>query len=180
MDGLLKIEANAIKELKLNKYFKFERDRLKSRFFAFTNYPVINDVDLPLNEGIKLINLDFISRYHRMQGDNVLFPIGYNNFDLSIIDSASRLGHHIASFTDEYLPRYQKQIERMEISNNPDKIFKYSNKECQRFIQTIFIRLYQQGYIKRKIDYIVCDHEKIYQKNEIEILGIAIGNKIYK
>ena len=56
--SILRIVGSDIKyleELKQNKYFKLERDRLKSRFFAFTNYPIINDVNLSLSEVRSLI-----------------------------------------------------------------------------------------------------------------------------
>ena len=177
MDDLIKVEKNKIQDAKVNHYNLLERDRLKSRFFAFTNYPIINNVNLSFLEAQRLIAMDFIVRFERLMGKNVLFPMGFNNFDLSIIENSGKLGHQIAYFTQNYLPTYQKQINCLEVSYNHERTFKYSNKNFQKLIQDIFTKLYQLGLIVRKVDYLVYDKKQVYQKHQYYELNGEFYNK---
>ena len=113
---LSKIEANQIEKAHKSGMYKVERDRLKSRYFIYLNYPKINYHGLNLNEAKRFVYGDFIARYQRLIGRNVLFSIGYNNLDSSIYKYSSTFDKPLYNFCASQFVTYQKQLKLMWIT----------------------------------------------------------------
>lgn len=166
---LPKVEALQIEAAHKQRFYRVERDRLKSRYFIYLNYPKINYHGLNLSEAKKYVYADFIARYERLIGRNVLFSIGYNNLDSSIYHSFNKLDKPLYNFCASQFTLYQKELRLLDISFDEEKEILFSNEEYIKFVQEVFLFLFDKGLISLKNDYLVCDKKRIYQKGEYYI-----------
>lgn len=172
---LPKVEALQIEAAHKQRFYRVERDRLKSRYFIYLNYPKINYHGLNLSEAKKYVYADFVARYERLIGRNVLFSIGYNNLDSSIYHSFNKLDKPLYNFCASQFTLYQKELKLLDISFDEEKEILFSNEEYIKFVQEVFLFLFDKGLISLKNDYLVCDEKRIYQKGEYYIKN----NKYY-
>ena len=107
---LPKIEAYQIEKAHKEKLYRIERDRLKPRSFIFTNYPKTNYYGLNVSDAKEYVYIDFVARFERLLGRNVLFSLGYNNIDSSILNISSNLDKPLASFVAGGFNIYQKDF----------------------------------------------------------------------
>ena len=163
---LPKIEALQIEKAHKNRLYRVERDRLKSRYFIYLNYPKVNYYGLNLAEAKKYVYADFIARYQRLIGRNVLFSIGYNNTDSSIFHSISKLDKPLYSFCAGGFLVYQKELRLLDISFDEEKELLFSSEEYIKFIQQVFLFLYEKNLISLKHGIVIFDEQKVYQKGE--------------
>ena len=166
---LPKVEALQIEAAHKQRFYRVERDRLKSRYFIYLNYPKINYHGLNLSEAKKYVYADFVARYERLIGRNVLFSIGYNNLDSSIYHSFNKLDKPLYNFCASQFTLYQKELRLLDISFDEEKEILFSNEEYIKFVQEVFLFLFDKGLISLKNDYVVCDEKRIYQKGEYYI-----------
>lgn len=166
---LPKVEALQIEAAHKQRFYRVERDRLKSRYFIYLNYPKINYHGLNLSEAKKYVYADFVARYERLIGRNVLFSIGYNNLDSSIYHSFNKLDKPLYNFCASQFTLYQKELKLLDISFDEEKEILFSNEEYIKFVQEVFLFLFDKGLISLKNDYLVCDEKRIYQKGEYYI-----------
>ena len=172
---LPKVEALQIEAAYKQRFYRVERDRLKSRYFIYLNYPKINYHGLNLSEAKKYVYADFVARYERLIGRNVLFSIGYNNLDSSIYHSFNKLDKPLYNFCASQFTLYQKELKLLDISFDEEKEILFSNEEYIKFVQEVFLFLFDKGLISLKNDFVVCDEKRIYQKGEYYIKN----NKYY-
>lgn len=172
---LPKVEALQIEAAHKQRFYRVERDRLKSRYFIYLNYPKINYHGLNLSEAKKYVYADFVARYERLIGRNVLFSIGYNNLDSSIYHSFNKLDKPLYNFCASQFTLYQKELKLLDISFDEEKEILFSNEEYIKFVQEVFLFLFDKGLISLKNDFVVCDEKRIYQKGEYYIKN----NKYY-
>ena len=163
---LPKVEALQIEAAHKQRFYRVERDRLKSRYFIYLNYPKINYHGLNLSEAKKYVYADFVARYERLIGRNVLFSIGYNNLDSSIYHSFNKLDKPLYNFCASQFTLYQKELKLLDISFDEEKEILFSNEEYIKFVQEVFLFLFDKGLISLKNDYVVCDEKRIYQTCE--------------
>lgn len=166
---LPKVEALQIEAAHKQRFYRVERDRLKSRYFIYLNYPKINYHGLNLSEAKKYVYADFVARYERLIGRNVLFSIGYNNLDSSIYHSFNKLDKPLYNFCASQFTLYQKELKLLDISFDEEKEILFSNEEYIKFVQEVFLFLFDKGLISLKNDCVVCDEKRIYQKGEYYI-----------
>lgn len=166
---LPKVEALQIESAHKQRFYRVERDRLKSRYFIYLNYPKINYHGLNLSEAKKYVYADFVARYERLIGRNVLFSIGYNNLDSSIYHSFNKLDKPLYNFCASQFTLYQKELKLLDISFDEEKEILFSNEEYIKFVQEVFLFLFDKGLISLKNDFVVCDEKRIYQKGEYYI-----------
>lgn len=163
---LPKIEASQIENAHKERVYRVERDRLKSRYFIYLNYPKINYHGLNLSEAQKYIYADFVARYQRLVGRNVLFSIGYNNIDSSIYHSSSKFDKPLYSYVSSTYKTYQKELKLLDISFDSEKEILFSHEEYVKYIQQIFLFLYEKEIITLKHGNVVYSDKKIYQKGQ--------------
>lgn len=163
---LKKVELEQLNKALSNRLYRIERDRLKPRNFIYVDYPICNYYGLNLNEAKEYIFADFIARYKRLKGKNVLFSIGYNNISSSILNITSFLDKPLNSFEASGFLSYQKELKLLEISIDEEKEICFNSEEYITFVQKIFQFLYEKKIINLKNGLVVYDDEKIYQKGE--------------
>ena len=163
---LAKIEAHQIEKAHKNRLYRVERDRLKSRCFIYLNYPKINYHGLNISEAKRYVYADFIARFERLIGRNVLFSIGYNNLDSSIYLNANKLDKPLYNYCASQYALYQKELKLLDISFDEEKEILFSSEEFVKYVQQIFLFFYEKKLISYKKGYVVSDDKKIYQLGE--------------
>lgn len=163
---LPKVEASQIEKAHKNRLYRVERDRLKSRCFIYLNYSKINYHGLNISEAKRYVYADFIARFERLIGRNVLFSIGYNNIDSSIYNNQNRLDKPIYNYCASQYALYQKELKLLDISFDEEKEILFSSEEFIKYIQQIFLFLYDKNLISYKKGLVVSDSIRVYQKGE--------------
>ena len=163
---LVKIESEQIANAHKNRIYRVERDRLKPRHFIYLNYPVINYHGLNLSDAQKYVFADFVARYERLNGRNVLFSIGYNNTDSSIYKNTAKLGKPIYNYCASEFTAYQKELRLLDISFDEEKEIIYNSEEYIEYVQHVFLFLFEKEVIKLNHGLVVYDENKVYQVGE--------------
>lgn len=164
--NLPEIESIQIERAHKDRMYRVERDRLKTRYFIYLNYPKINYHGLNLSEAKKYVYADFVARYERLVGRNVLFSIGYNNNDSSIYNSSAKFDKPLYSYVASTFQIYQKELKLLDISFDSEKEILFSSEEYIKYVQDVFLYLYEKDIISLKHGNIVYSDKKIYQNGE--------------
>ena len=91
---------------------------------------------------------DIMSRMKRMQGYNVLHPMGYDSFGLPAEQYAVNTGHHPNGFTQKNIETFSKQLRELGFDYDWSKMISTSDPEFYKWTQWIFKKLYEAGYAK--------------------------------
>ncbi len=122
------------------------RDFSKPKFYALDMFPYPSGVGLHAGHPEGYTATDIISRMKRMQGYNVLHPMGYDSFGLPAEQYAVSTGHHPEGFTKENIGTFSRQLKELGFDYDWDKMIATSDPEFYRWTQWIFKQLYLDGY----------------------------------
>lgn len=131
-----------------NKTFKAENVSEKPKYYALDMFPYPSGAGLHVGHPLGYIASDIISRYKRLQGYNVLHPMGFDSFGLPAEQYALQTGQHPAITTDENLTRYKEQLANIGFSYDWDREIRTSSPEYYKWTQWIFIQLFNSYYNK--------------------------------
>ena len=159
---LKKIELEQIERDHKNRIYKIERDRLKMRYFIYLDYPLCDYYGLNVSQAKRYVYADFIARFQRLKGRNVLFSMGYNNITSTILNIASKLDKPLSSFTASGFLEYQKELKLLEVGFDEEKEIIMNNEEYVSFVQKFYQFLFEKKLITLKNGLVVFDDDKIY------------------
>ena len=132
-----------------NKTFKTdEKDYSKPKFYALDMFPYPSGVGLHAGHPEGYTATDVVSRMKRMQGFNVLHPMGYDSFGLPAEQYAIQTGNHPAKFTEKNIKTFEMQLKSLGFSYDWDRKISTSDPEFYKWTQWIFIKLFEDGYAK--------------------------------
>ena len=144
-----KIEKKWQKYWEDNKTFKTDiRDFSKPKFYALDMFPYPSGVGLHAGHPEGYTATDIISRMKRMQGYNVLHPMGYDSFGLPAEQYAVQTGNHPAGFTSKNIETFSKQLKELGFDYDWDRCIATSDPKYYKWTQWIFKNLYNDGYAK--------------------------------
>ena len=133
-----------------NKTFKVDTwDFTKPKYYALDMFPYPSGVGLHAGHPEGYTATDIVSRMKRMQGYNVLHPMGYDSFGLPAEQYAIQTGNHPAKFTEENIETFQGQLKRLGFSYDWDRVISTSEPSYYKWTQWIFKKLYEAGYAKQ-------------------------------
>ena len=121
-------------------------DFSKPKFYALDMFPYPSGVGLHAGHPEGYTATDIVSRMKRMQGYNVLHPMGYDSFGLPAEQYAVTTGHHPESFTQENIKTFSHQLKELGFDYDWDKMIATSDPEFYKWTQWIFKQLYLDGY----------------------------------
>ncbi len=130
---------------KKSKNFEMEQDRIKPKFYLFAPFPKTNQYGFQDAQIRSLIAIDVLSKYRRMAGYNVLFPIGYDSLGLSAFMENKK---HSNTINDDLARLFQRQIYELGISIDEQKEINLRHDSYLSSLQLAFIELYERGYIR--------------------------------
>ncbi|MBR6073278.1 MAG: leucine--tRNA ligase [Bacilli bacterium] len=132
-----------------NQTFKTDiRDFSKPKFYALDMFPYPSGVGLHAGHPEGYTATDIVSRMKRMQGYNVLHPMGYDSFGLPAEQYAVQTGNHPAGFTEKNIETFSKQLKELGFDYDWDRCIATSDPKYYKWTQWIFKQLYNDGYAK--------------------------------
>ena len=144
-----KIEKKWQKYWDDNKTFKTDVwDFSKPKFYALDMFPYPSGVGLHAGHPEGYTASDIVCRMKRMQGFNVLHPMGYDSFGLPAEQYAVNTGNHPNGFTQENVKFFTKQLKELGFDYDWDRMFCTSDPSYYKWTQWIFAQLYRDGYAK--------------------------------
>ncbi len=123
-------------------------DFSKPKFYALDMFPYPSGVGLHAGHPEGYTATDIVSRMKRMQGYNVLHPMGYDSFGLPAEQYAVNTGNHPNGFTQENIKTFSKQLKELGFDYDWSKMIATSDPEFYKWTQWIFKQLYIDGYAK--------------------------------
>ena len=150
MYNFIEVEKKWQKYWKENDTFKVDVwDFSKPKYYALDMFPYPSGVGLHAGHPEGYTATDIISRMKRMQGYNVLHPIGYDSFGLPAEQYAIQTGNHPAKFTQKNIETFQGQLERLGFSYDWNRVISTSDPSYYKWTQWIFKKLYEAGLAKQ-------------------------------
>ncbi|MEK4028405.1 leucine--tRNA ligase [Pseudobacillus sp. FSL P4-0506] len=128
-----------------NKTFKTQEQRGQSKFYALDMFPYPSGAGLHVGHPEGYTATDILSRMKRMQGYNVLHPMGWDAFGLPAEQYALDTGNDPAEFTEQNINNFRRQIKSLGFSYDWDREINTTDPEYYRWTQWIFLQLYKKG-----------------------------------
>lgn len=128
-----------------NKTFKTGEDKNKPKFYALDMFPYPSGAGLHVGHPEGYTATDIVSRYKRMQGYNVLHPMGWDAFGLPAEQHALNTGQHPRDITFVNIDNFRRQIKSLGFSYDWDREISTTDPEYYKWTQWIFIQLYNKG-----------------------------------
>ena len=144
------IEAKWQKYWAENETFKTDVwDFSKPKYYVLDMFPYPSGVGLHAGHPEGYTATDIMSRMKRMQGYNVLHPMGYDSFGLPAEQYAVSTGNHPNGFTQENIKTFSGQLRELGFDYDWSKMIATSDPSFYKWTQWIFKKLYEAGYAKR-------------------------------
>ena len=117
----------------------------KPKFYGLIEFPYPSGQGLHVGHTRPFTAMDVICRRKRMQGYNVLFPIGYDAFGLPTENYAIKNHVHPSIVTKQNIANFEKQLHMLGYSFDWDRVVDTTNPEYYKWTQWIFLRMYKKG-----------------------------------
>ena len=123
-------------------------DFSKPKYYVLDMFPYPSGVGLHAGHPEGYTATDIVSRMKRMQGYNVLHPMGYDSFGLPAEQYAITTGNHPGKFTDENIETFSKQLKELGFDYDWTKQVETSSPSFYHWTQWIFKKMYEDGLAK--------------------------------
>ena len=132
-----------------NETFKTDvHDFSKPKYYVLDMFPYPSGVGLHAGHPEGYTATDIVARYKRMQGFNVLHPMGFDSFGLPAEQYAIQTGNHPAGFTERNIDHFIDQLKGLGFSYDWSKKTSTSDPEFYKWTQWIFKQLFLDGYAR--------------------------------
>ena len=133
-----------------NKTFKTDAyDFSKPKYYALDMFPYPSGVGLHAGHPEGYTATDIVSRMKRMQGFNVLHPMGFDSFGLPAEQYAIDTGNHPAIFTEQNIATFKTQLKMLGFSYDWDREVSTSDPKFYKWTEWIFKELFKDGFAKQ-------------------------------
>ncbi|MDD4547732.1 MAG: leucine--tRNA ligase [Bacilli bacterium] len=156
------------------KTFNASNDSKKPKYYVLIEFPYPSGVGLHVGHVRSYTALDALARKRRLEGYNVLFPIGWDAFGLPAEQYAIKNKIHPKDAVKENIKTFKKQIQELGISFDWDREFSTTDPEYYKWTQWQFLKFYEHGLAyKAKKDINWCPNCKIGLSNEESSGGVC-------
>lgn len=128
-----------------NKTFKTGTDPKKPKYYVLDMFPYPSGKGLHVGHPEGYTATDIMARMKRAQGYNVLHPMGWDAFGLPAEQYALQTGNDPATFTDENIAHFKKQLQALGFSYDWDREIKTTDPDYYKWTQWIFEQMYKMG-----------------------------------
>ena len=129
-----------------NETYKVKEDSSKEKFYVLDMFPYPSGAGLHVGHPLGYIASDIYARYKKLQGFNVLHPMGYDSFGLPAEQYAIQTGQHPAITTEENIARYRDQLDKIGFCYDWSREVRTSSPEYYKWTQWIFKQLFDCYY----------------------------------
>ncbi len=140
------IESRWQQYWKDNKIYKAEIDKSRPKFYVLDMFPYPSGAGLHVGHPLGYIASDIFSRYKRLQGFNVLHPMGYDAYGLPAEQYAIQTGQHPEVTTRQNIDRYRSQLDKIGFCYDWDREIKTCDPEYYKWTQWAFMRMFESYY----------------------------------
>ncbi len=149
-------------------------DKSREKFFGLIEFPYPSGHGLHVGHDRPFTAMDIICRQKRMQGYNVLFPIGYDAFGLPTENYAVQHHIHPAKVTHDNIENFRKQLHMLGYSFDWDREVNTTDPSYYKWTQWIFLQLFKKGLAyKASMPVNWCTSCKIVLANEEVVEGVC-------
>ena len=139
----------------------------KKKFYALVEFPYPSGAGMHVGHIKAYSGLEVISRKRRMEGYNVLFPIGFDAYGLPTENYAIKTGIHPRKVTDMNIEKFSSQLKRVGFSFDWTRVIDTTQEEYYKWTQWIFLKMFEHGLAfrdKTLVNY--CPSCKVVLSNE--------------
>ncbi len=149
-------------------------DYSKPKYYALVEFPYPSGQGLHVGHPRSYTALDIVARKRRMQGYNVLYPMGWDAFGLPTENFAIKNHIHPAKVTQDNVKRFKKQLKSLGLSFDWDREINTTDPEYYRWTQWIFLQLFKKGLAyKKEMSVNWCTSCKVVLANEEVVNGVC-------
>lgn len=142
------IEQKWQKYWKENKTYKVDVSDSKPKYYVLDMFPYPSGAGLHVGHPLGYIASDIYSRYKRLNGFNVLHPMGYDAFGLPAEQYAIQTGQHPAVTTENNIKRYREQLDKIGFSYDWDREVRTCEPNYYKWTQWAFLQMFKHWYNK--------------------------------
>ena len=128
------------------KVYKVEKDTNKPKYYVLDMFPYPSGAGLHVGHPLGYIASDIYSRFKRLQGFNVLHPMGYDAYGLPAEQYAIQTGQHPEITTKNNIARYREQLEKIGFCYDWSREIRTCDPEYYKWTQWAFIRMFNSYY----------------------------------
>ncbi len=147
--------------------FRASEDKSKKKFYALVEFPYPSGSGMHIGHIKAYSGLEVVSRKRRLQGYNVLFPIGFDAYGLPTENTAIKTGVHPRQVTDNNIKKFTAQLKRVGFSFDWDRVIDTTDEGYYKWTQWIFLKMFEHGLVfrdKTMVNY--CPSCKVVLSNE--------------
>ncbi len=150
-----------------NNSFKTSDDMRKKKFYGLVEFPYPSGAGMHVGHIKAYSGLEVIARKRRMEGYNVLFPIGFDAFGLPTENYAIKTKTHPRIVTDNNIKRFTEQLKKVGFSFDFSRAIDTSEEKYYKWTQWIFLKMYEKGLVFKDNTYVnYCPSCKVVLSNE--------------
>lgn len=151
------------------------------KFYALVEFPYPSGAGLHVGHIRAYTSLEVISRKRRLEGFNVLFPIGWDAFGLPTENYAIQTKQHPREVTDNNIKVFSEQLKSTGFSFDWSRVVDTTDENYYKWTQWIFLQLYKHGLAYKDTTFVnFCEYDKVVLANEESQDGICdrCGNEV--
>jgi len=168
------IEAKWQKTWEERGTFHASEDYSKEKFYALVEFPYPSGMGLHVGHPRSYTALDIVARKKRMQGYNVLYPMGWDAFGLPTENFAIKNHIHPAVVTEKNIARFKSQLKSLGLSFDWSREISTTDPNYYKWTQWIFLQLYKKGLAyKKEMAVNWCTSCKCVLANEEVVQGVC-------
>ena len=162
-----KIESKWQQRWEDEKVFRAEDYSSKPKFYGLVEFPYPSGAGMHVGHIKAYSSLEVISRKRRMEGYNVLFPIGFDAYGLPTENYAIKTNTHPRVITDQNIARFSEQLKKVGFSFDWDRVIDTTEEKFYKWTQWIFLKMFENGLVYRdKASVNYCPSCKVVLSNE--------------
>ena len=131
---------------KKNRTYKVDIDHSRPKFYVLDMFPYPSGAGLHVGHPLGYIASDIYTRHKRLQGFNVLHPMGYDAFGLPAEQYAIQTGQHPAITTENNIKRYREQLDKIGFSYDWDREVRTCDPKYYHWTQWAFLQMFKHWY----------------------------------
>ena len=147
--------------------FKAQNNSDKKKFYALVEFPYPSGSGMHVGHIKAYSGLEVVSRKRRLEGYNVLFPIGFDAYGLPTENTAIKTGVHPRQVTDNNIVKFTSQLKRVGFSFDWSRVVDTTDEGYYKWTQWIFLKMFEKGLVFRDTTLVnYCPSCKVVLSNE--------------
>ena len=173
------IEKKWQKRWEENRIYHVREDENKPKYYVLDMFPYPSGAGLHVGHPLGYIASDIYARYKRLNGFNVLHPMGYDAYGLPAEQYAIQTGQHPEITTEENIKRYRQQLEKIGFSFDWSREIRTSDPSYYKWTQWAFVKMFHSFYSNDEQKALPIEQLiKAFEQTGTEGLNVACGEDL--